>query len=87
MLALSGLQRSTRTDNGKEKWLLGEGLMRGGGVAEICALIRRSPSQTPPPTSVPRDRAAEAAGVRDTCQQGDRVSSESVPCLSHSDAH
>lgn len=28
--------------------------------------------------------AVGAAGVRDTCQQGDRVSSQSVPCPSHS---
>lgn len=38
-----------------------------------------------PPLLLPHDRgAAGAAGVSNTCQQGDRVSSESVPCLSHS---
>lgn len=64
--------------------------------AEICAVIRLSLSfpfsaglccHHPPPTFplLPHDRgAARAAGVRDTCQQGDRVSSESVPCPSHS---
>lgn len=59
--------------------------------ADICALLRLSPSQQGPvatspclPPLVPCDRGvAWAAGVRDSCQQGDHVSSESVPCMSH----
>lgn len=62
--------------------------------AEICALIRPTPCPflsgallppSSPPVPLLHDRGAiGAAGVRDTCQQDDRVSSESVPWPSRS---
>lgn len=49
------------------------------------ALLPPPPQPVCPIACLPHDRGAGgAAGVRDTCQQGDRVSSEYVPCLSHS---
>lgn len=49
------------------------------------ALLPPPPQPVCPIACLPHDRGGVgAAGVRDTCQQGDRVSSESVPCLSHS---
>lgn len=56
--------------------------------AEICAsphlILSRALLPPNPPFTLKHDRGAVgAAGAGDACQQGDRVSSEPAPCLSH----
>lgn len=83
-----GFSEALQLVKGNENCLLrGAECSRG---AETISLPPLSGALLPPPPQpvcpiacLPHDRGAgRAAGVRDTCQQGYRVSSESVPCLS-----